>query len=83
MLETMSDDASARKQARSGGASEVFRCRDVHGLMERDARDEWASMGPEDRMALAWSLSVAQVGASNDGPVLARLPRSAYRLERR
>jgi hypothetical protein len=79
----MSNDAAARKQARSKWSSEVFRGNDVHGLVERDALDEWASMVPEDRMALAWSLSVAQVGASNDEPVLARLPRSAYRLERR
>lgn len=51
--------------------------------LERDALDEWAAMGPLERLALAWELSLDQHGGLDESAVEPRLPRSAYRVERR
>jgi hypothetical protein len=40
-------------------------------------------MDPRDRLALAWQLSLEQFGGLDDSAVESRLPRSAYRVERR
>jgi hypothetical protein len=63
--------------------SKVYRRGDVHAAMESDDLDEWAAMDPVDRLALTWELSLEHFGGDDDGSVLARLPRSAYRVERR
>jgi hypothetical protein len=80
----MADDASARAvHRRTTWTSKVYRGPDVHGEMERDDLDEWAAMDPIDRLALTWALSLEQFGGADDGSLLSRLPRSAYRVERR
>jgi hypothetical protein len=73
--------ADERKRARADWKVEVFRGPDALGDLERDARREWEAMAPVDRLALTWELSLAAHGLSaSDEP---RLPRSAYRVERR
>ena len=76
-------DASERKRRREATwSSHVFRGSDALDDMERDAFEEWQRLSPLDRLALTWSLSVEQYGGA-DEPVERRLPRSAYRVERR
>jgi hypothetical protein len=65
-----------------GWTSRVYRGPDVHEAIETDDLAEWASMAPLERLTLAWELSLEQEGLSDD-PASARLPRSAYRIERR
>lgn len=78
------DDAAARRQKRSAmWTGEVYRGPAVHERLEDGARREWAEMAPLDRLALVWQLSLEQFGGGASDEVLARLPRSAYRLERR
>jgi hypothetical protein len=78
----MSDAESRRRARATTWSSRVYRGPGVHEAMEADDLDEWANMDPIDRMALAWALSLEQEGI-RDEPASARLPRSAYRLERR
>lgn len=76
-------DADARRRARAATwSSQVYRGDDVHRAMEDDDLAEWAAMEPAERLWLAWELSLEQEGITDD-PASARLPRSAYRLERR
>jgi hypothetical protein len=76
-------DAEARRRARAAGwTSQVYRGPDVHAAMEADDLAEWAAMTPLERLELTWELSLAQEGIHDD-PATARLPRSAYRVERR
>ena len=56
---------------------------DVHAEMARDDLLEWAAMEPRARLALTWELSLEQFGGADEGAVEPRLPRSAYRVERR
>jgi hypothetical protein len=51
--------------------------------MEGDALAEWAALEPTARLALSWQLSLEQYGGADVDPVEPRLPRSAYRVERR
>ncbi len=75
--------AEARRRARaSTWTSRVYRGPDVHRAMEDDDLAEWAAMTPVERLALTWQLSLEQEGIKDD-PASARLPRSAYRVERR
>jgi hypothetical protein len=76
-------DADVRRRARAATwTSRVYRGPDVHAEMEADDLAEWASLSPAERMALTWQLSLEQEGITDD-PASARLPRSAYRVERR
>jgi hypothetical protein len=76
-------DADARRLARSATwTAHVYRASNVHDAMEADDLAEWAAMSPLERLALMWELSLQQEGIMDD-PASARLPRSAYRLERR
>jgi hypothetical protein len=76
-------DAEARRRARaSTWTSRVYGGADVHAAMEDDDLAEWAAMTPLERLALVWELSLEQEGIQDD-PASARLPRSAYRVERR
>ncbi len=78
------DDAAARRRARQETwQGQVFRGPDALARLEVDAEREWAAFTPVERLALVWELSVAQYGGSDGGSVESRLPRSAYRLERR
>ena len=76
------DDAEARRARRGEWTSRVYRGPDVHAAMEADDLAEWAAMAPLDRLALVWQLSLEQEAILDD-PASARLPRSAYRVERR
>jgi hypothetical protein len=75
-------DAEARRRARSTWTSRVYRGPAVHDAMERDDLADWAAMAPLERLALTWALSLEQEGIKDD-PASARLPRSAYGIERR
>lgn len=75
-------DAAERRRMRAGWSSRVFRG-DVHRPLEDDADAEWAALSPTDRLALVWELSLEQYGGPDDSKVEPRLPRSAYRVERR
>lgn len=80
----MAGGAEDRRRARQATwTSRVYRGPNVHGAIEADDLAEWAAMSPGERMALAWALSLAQEGLDDDPEVPARLPRSAYRVERR
>jgi hypothetical protein len=75
-------DAQSRRSARAATwTSKVYREPDVHDAMEADDLAEWAAMSPLERLALTWELSLQQEGITDD-PASARLPRSAYRVER-
>jgi hypothetical protein len=78
----VSSNAEARRLARATWTSRVYRGSDVHAVMEADDLAEWAAMAPIERLALTWELSLEQEGIKDD-PASARLPRSAYRVERR
>ena len=82
MLEAMSS-AESRRAARTAWTSLVFRGADVHAAIEADAFAEWSAMTPLERLALSWQLSLEQYGADDGTTVEPRLPRSAYRIERR
>jgi hypothetical protein len=56
---------------------------DAASAMERDDLAEWAAMEPSARLALAWQLSLEQYGGADADALEPRLPRSAYRVERR
>jgi len=76
-------DAQTRRQARAASwTSQVYRGPDVYAAMEADDLAEWAAMSPLARLALTWELSLEQEGITDDA-ASARLPRSAYRVERR
>lgn len=79
----MSDAAERRRRREATWTSRVFREGDVHEAMERDAEAEWSSMSPIERLALTWELSLEQYGGTDGDSVEPRLPRSAYRVERR
>lgn len=79
----MSDAAARRNKRAADWRTEVFRGPDVLGQLENDALEEWAAMSPEERAALAWQLSIDQYGGEDDRAMESRLPRSAYRVERR
>jgi hypothetical protein len=79
----MSDAADERRKKRAGWRTEVFRGPDALARLEDDALEEWAALSPEERAALAWQLSVEQSGGEDERAVESRLPRSAYRVERR
>ena len=79
----MSDAAERRRKRGVEWHARVFRGDDVHAEMEQDALDEWAAMTPVDRLALVWELSLAQYGGADAQSMEPRLPRSAYRIERR
>lgn len=61
----------------------MFRGPGANDAIAEDARREWAAMSPVDRLALTWELSLEQYGAADDATMEPRLPRSAYRVERR
>jgi len=76
-------DAETRRAARAASwTSRVYRGPDVYEAMEAEDLAEWASMSPIARLALTWELSLEQEGITDDA-ASARLPRSAYRVERR
>lgn len=75
--------AEERRAARSAWAVKVFQGKDVLAEIEADALAEWAAMTPEERLALGWQLSLEQGGDIDVDAVEPRLPRSAYRVERR
>ena len=78
--------ADDRRRARAGWSSRVFRAGTALGALEaleNDALDEWAALSPTERLALAWELSLAEYGGDHAASVEPRLPRSAYRVERR
>lgn len=80
--EVENDALQRRAQRLATWASKAFSGADVHRELEDEALEEWAAMDPLDRLALTWQLSLEQFGG-RDGSVEPRLPRSAYRLERR
>ncbi|MCA9591612.1 MAG: hypothetical protein KC657_40225 [Myxococcales bacterium] len=79
----MSEAAERRRRRQLAWSSKVFRGPRADDAMELDALEEWAAMAPRERLALAWELSLDQYGGADDGAVEPRLPRSAYRVERR
>lgn len=76
-------DAEERKRARAAWTGQVFRGPGSLGALEAEALSAWAAMAPLDRLALTWELSLEQYGGSDGTTMEPRLPRSAYRLERR
>jgi hypothetical protein len=79
----MLDDSEARRQRRQTWTAKVYRGPGVHAAIEADDLAEWAQMDAVERLALTWALSLEQFGGTDDGALLRRLPRSAYRVERR
>lgn len=79
----MSDAAERRRKREATWTARVFRGGDVHEALESDAESEWAGLTAGERLALAWQLSLEQYGGSDAESVEPRLPRSAYRVERR
>jgi len=79
----MADAAEERRRKRRAWSARVFSGEGVHEDMEADALAEWAAMSATERLALAWELSLEQYGGDHDGSLQPRLPRSAYRVERR
>jgi hypothetical protein len=79
------DSADERRKRRAATwTSQVYRGDNVHRRIEDDDLAEWAAMAPVDRLALAFALSFAQsAGGLDEAQVSARLPRSAFRVERR
>lgn len=80
--EVMSD-AAERKRARAAWSGRMFRGPGALEALDEDARRERAAMRPLDRLSLTWELSLEQYGAGDGTTVEPRLPRSAYRVERR
>jgi len=80
---SMGEAAERRRRRAVAWTSKVFRAPHMLDAIEQDALDEWAAMQPVERLALAWELSLDQYGGVDDGAVEPRLPRSAYRIERR
>lgn len=76
-------DAQSRRAQRATWSAKVYRGANVLAEMEADALAEWAAMTPNERLALAWILSVAEGGIPDDDAFSARLPRSSYRVEPR
>lgn len=76
-------EATQRKRARAGWTGRVFRGPNALRDLDDDLRREHAAMVPEDRLALTWALSLEQYGGSDGTTMEPRLPRLAYRVERR
>lgn len=76
-------NAADRKRARAAWTGRLFRGPRALDELESDALRDWAAMDPLDRLALTWELSLAQYGGADGTTVEPRLPRSAYRVERR
>ncbi len=83
MLPPVSDAAERRRKRQADWHARVFRGSNVHAEMEQDALDEWAALSSLERLALVWELSLAQYGGPDAESMEPRLPRSAYRIERR
>jgi hypothetical protein len=80
----MSDATERRRKREETWTARTFRGGDIHEALESDAEAEWARMSPVERLALSWQLSLEQYGGETDGEAMEpRLPRSAYRVERR
>ena len=79
----MGEAAERRRRRQATWTSKVFRSPHTLEAIELDALDEWAKMQPAERLALAWELSLDQYGGVDGDAVEPRLPRSAYRIERR
>ena len=77
------DAAERRRKRLATWESRTFRGPHALAELERDALEEWAAMDPRERLALTWELSLDQYGGLDDNAVEPRLPRSAYRVERR
>jgi hypothetical protein len=76
-------DLEARREARARNwTSQVFR---DAALQEMDvvSRNFWLSIPADERAAAVWELSVEAFGLTNPETYERRLPRSAYRVERR
>lgn len=82
-LDPMSEAAARRVRRQREWTSAVFRGPRTLEAIELDALAEWAAMDPRERLALTWRLSLEQFGGGDDSAVEPRLPRSAYRVERR
>jgi hypothetical protein len=83
MLRLMSEAAERRHRRQLEWSSKLFRGPCSLEALEGDALDEWAAMDPRERLALTWELSLAQHGEVDESAMESRLPRSAYRLQRR
>ena len=83
MLVEMTDAAARRRHRERSWSAKLFQGPGTLEAMERDALDEWASLEPVYRLALTWELSLAQYGGAHADAMEPRLPRSAYRVERR
>ena len=79
----MSTPAERRAQRRRTWTAQLYTGPDALAAMERDDLAEWAAMSPVDRLALTWQLSLEQYGGDDVDALEPRLPRSAYRVERR
>jgi hypothetical protein len=79
----MSEAAERRRGRQRAWTSKTFRGPRAAEAMELDALDEWMVMDARERLALTWQLSLDQYGGVDDSAVEPRLPRSAYRVERR
>lgn len=76
-------DAAARKRARAlTWTSRLVRGPNANDELAREAQAEWLALPASEKLALVWELSLEQYGGG-DGEMEPRLPRSAYRVERR
>lgn len=80
---SMSDAAERKRRRAADWSSQVFRGPGTLDALDADAETEWAKLTPAQRLALTWSLSLEQYGGADGTTMEPRLPRSAYRVERR